>query len=93
VLDQHAARVAYSIDLVSGANTIPARALDNALVAHIVLAILGFGFLLPAGGVVAYCHRRHSTRKTWFVAHRGLQTLGGVAGMASWCVACRRCCC
>jgi hypothetical protein len=43
-----------------------------------------FGFLLPLGATCALCHHRGTTRQGWFVAHRGLQTVGAVTGVSCW---------
>ena len=58
--------------------------IDAALAAHIVLALFAFGFVLPLGGSLGYCHPRGTKDKTWFYAHASLQLLGGLAGLGCW---------
>jgi len=71
-----------------GANT-PASSRSSRhtkVMAHAILMLLGWGFLLPSGTLIAKFFK-HRPDGMWFKLHRGIQTLGLLLALLGWIIA------
>jgi len=56
------------------------------VMAHAILMLLGWGFLLPSGTLMAK-YFKHRPDGMWFKLHRGIQTLGLLLALLGWIIA------
>ncbi|KAJ0982230.1 hypothetical protein J5N97_010485 [Dioscorea zingiberensis] len=76
-----------TIDVVSTSATVAPSVPSWAKPMHGALNALSWGFLLPAGVVIArYIRQFESAGPTWFYAHAGVQATGYVLGIAGFAI-------